>query len=592
MLRVLSLRGKHIGCHLIPTSTSASAAKLGNASFEQTIWLAPCHRGVASNTSDGSRDSQTSWAAYAAIASAASGLAALWVAQNIGKVGVDTSLLGLAATAHCEAERRPTFSKQEVAKHRNKKDRVWVTHGSGVYDITDFIDGHPGGSQRIMMAAGGSIDTFWSMYRQHQTKEVQAMLEQYRIGDLEGGEAEQDQGDPYAEEPERHPALVVRSDKPFNAETPRVLLGEQQNTPNNLFYVRHHLPVPHVTAEEYRLQIEGEGVRAVTLTLDDLKTKFKHHTVAATLQCTGNRRHELKMIKNMAGLDWDIGAIGNAEWTGVLLKDVLQYAGFDPEKSPDIQHIQFEGYDNDGAGTMYGASIPILRANNKHYDVILAFEMNGEPLPADHGYPVRLVTPGITGARAVKWLKKVIPSRRESQVLWQQRDYKSFNPGVGPDDVDWSSAPAIQDTPVQSAITDPPSGAIVEDGEEDLTVRGYAWSGGGNGIVRVDVTLDGGATWTSADLQQHDRPQKRGSAWAWTLWEASLPLKDADRSKPLEVAVRAIDGSYNTQPEDCAPIWNVRGVLNNSWHRVQLRWGSPVDEGEDEDSEGIYSSTQ
>lgn len=585
MLRALSLRCSYLSGNFAPARTALCRAD----SVASNNCLTADARSLTSSAPQDVYDSRRGWAATCTVlVAAASGLAALLASHRNKSFGVNTSLFGIA-TAQCEAEVRPLFSKQEVAKHKTKRDGIWVTYKNGVYDVTNFIDGHPGGSQRIMMAAGGGIDTFWSMYQQHQTKDVREMLEQYRIGDLEGGAGEVPQGDPYGGEPERHPALVVRSDKPFNAETPRVLLGEQQNTPNELFYVRHHLPVPHVTAEEYRLQIEGEGVRAVTLTLEDLKTKFKHHNVAVTLQCTGNRRHELKLIKNMAGLDWDVGAIGNAEWTGVLLKDVLQYAGFDPEKSSEVEHIQFEGYDNDGAGTMYGASIPVHRATNAHFDVLLAFEMNGQPLSADHGYPVRVVTPGITGARAVKWVRKVIPSRRESQALWQQRDYKSFNPGVGVDDVDWSSAPAIQDTPVQSAITDPPSGAVIEEGEEELPMRGYAWSGGGNGIVRVDVTMDGGATWTSADLRPHDNPQKRGSAWAWTLWEVVLDLKDADRSKPLEVAVRAIDGAYNAQPEDTAPLWNLRGVLNNAWHRVELRWGPIVDE--DENPEGLHASS-
>jgi len=494
-------------------------------------------------------------------------------------------------TARCEDAERKQYTKEEVAKHKTKKDRIWVTYKSGVYDITEFVEGHPGGSKRIMMAAGSSIDPFWSMYQQHQTKEVRSILEQYRIGDLEGGAVDEGSvGDPYAEEPDRHPALLVRSQKPFNAETPRVLLGEQLNTPNDLFYVRHHLPVPHISAEDYRLHVEGEGVRAVTLTLEDLKTKFKRHTVAAAMQCTGNRRHELKMVKNMAGLDWDLGAIGNAEWSGVRLSDVLKYAGFDSDQSPEVEHVQFEGYDNDGAGTVYGASIPVHRAVNSHFDVLLAFEMNGEPLPVDHGYPVRVVTPGITGARAVKWVKKIIPARNESPSQWQQRDYKSFNPAVGPDDVDWSSAPAIQDVPVQSAITDPPSGSPVDPDEDELVVKGYAWSGAGNGIIRVDVTLDGGRSWTSADLMQHGIPQKRGSAWAWTLWEATIPLAGADRSQPLEVAVRAVDGSYNTQPEEAAPLWNLRGVLNNAWHRVTLRWGVEDEEAK-ENPEGLRTES-
>jgi sulfite oxidase len=505
----------------------------------------------------------------------------LWAwQQQAGLPPAAPPYLGLN-TAHCKAEHR-SYTKDEVAKHKTKQDRIWVTYKDGVYDITDFVEGHPGGSARIMMAAGSSIDPFWSMYRQHQNPEVNKILEQHRIGSLEGGAAQVEVQDPYQNEPERHPALIVRSAKPFNAETPRVLLGEQLNTPNELFYVRHHLPVPHIKADDYRLTIEGEGCRSVHLTLDDLKSKFKKHTVAAALQCTGNRRHELKEIKEVQGLDWDVGAIGNAAWSGVRLSDVLKYAGFDLEESPEVEHIQFEGYDNDGAGTSYGASIPVQRAVYPHYDVLLAYEMNGQELPQDHGYPVRVVTPGITGARAVKWVKRISPARQESQSQWQQRDYKSFNPGVGWDDVDWSSAPAIQDVPVTSAITDPPAGASIDPDEDEVSLKGYAWSGSGNGIIRVDITADGGKSWTSANLQHHELGQKRGSEWAWTLWDVTLPLEKADRSKPLQLAVRAVDAAYNAQPESAAPIWNLRGVLCNSWHRVELDWRNESDVGQEQ----------
>jgi sulfite oxidase len=162
-----------------------------------------------------------------------------------------------------------------------------VTYKDGVYDVTDFLDMHPGGAQRLMLAAGGAIDPFWAMYAQHNTAEVQQMLEGYRIGKLvhdsrhmlpsetsrpaclnmqvviasprpgraqAGGAPMQQVADPYANEPKRHPALVVRSQQPFNAETPVDVLGTAKLTPNELFYVRNHLPVPHVDAATWTVR--------------------------------------------------------------------------------------------------------------------------------------------------------------------------------------------------------------------------------------------------------------------------------------------------------------------------------------------------
>lgn len=186
----------------------------------------------------------------------------------------------------------PTFTKQEVSKHRTKDSGIWVTYKDGVYDVTQWADIHPGGAQRLMLAAGGAIDPFWAMYAQHNTDQVKEILEEYRIGNLEGGATPVE--DPYANEPkDRHPSLSVRSRTPLNAETPMELLAEALITPNDLFYIRNHLPVPDIDEKEYKLEVGGDGVKSVKLSLEDLKTKFKKHTVVATVQCAGNRRKDL-----------------------------------------------------------------------------------------------------------------------------------------------------------------------------------------------------------------------------------------------------------------------------------------------------------
>ncbi|MEW5307520.1 MAG: hypothetical protein WDW36_009909 [Sanguina aurantia] len=465
----------------------------------------------------------------------------------------------------------PRYSREEVSKHKTREAGVWVTYKDGVYDVTKWLDLHPGGAGKIMLAAGGAVDPFWAMYQQHQKAEVKAMLEEYKIGELEGdGGPAPVYSDPYAKEPPRHPALISRSSNPCNAETPPSLLTANAITPTDFFYVRNHLPVPTVDADAYRLRVEGEGLRTMDLTLEALKTKFKKHTITATIQCAGNRRDEMNKIKAVKGLEWDTGVIGTATWSGVWLRDVLAYAGLDEDVDSSVAaHIHFVGLDSDStSGEVYGTSIPIDKALGRHGDVLLAYEMNGQPLSRDHGFPVRAVVPGTVGARNVKWLGKIISSPEESRSHWQQRDYKCFNPQVDWDTVDWASAPAIQEMPVTSAICEPAPNSVLSVHDDELTVRGYAWSGGGRGIARVDVSVDGGKTWAAAEMKAPNQVQNR--VWAWTLWQATLPMPKGLGARDMVVTCKATDTAYNTQPDTVAAIWNLRGCNNNAWHSVPV----------------------
>jgi sulfite oxidase len=217
---------------------------------------------------------------------------------------------------------------------------------------------------------------------------------------------------------------------------------------------------------------------------------------------------------------------------------------------------------------------------------------------------------GIVGARSVKWLDKIVVSGRESNAHWQQKDYKGFQPAVDWADVKWDSAPAIQTLPVTSAICEPTPDMPAHD-EDDITVKGYAISGGGHAVVRVDVSADGGKSWITADLKPSPTgrvhapadgslipleqwPTKTAMtgaqlaerAWAWTQWEAQVPLTKEMRAKAcaskiggkscqLELISRAVDSAYNNQPDTVAPIWNLRGVVNNAWHRTHIEVSPP-----------------
>ncbi|EEZ97850.1 sulfite oxidase, mitochondrial [Tribolium castaneum] len=462
----------------------------------------------------------------------------------------------------------PYYSLQDVSQHCNKDTRIWVTYKEGVYDITDFVEGHPGGDQ-ILLAAGSSVEPFWMLYAVHNNPHVWEILETLRIGNVtkeDAGKLTENMSDPYSTDPKRHPVLHPASVKPFNAETPPFLLVQQFITPNELFYVRNHLPVPKVDPETYELEIEIEGKnKTLSLTLDELK-KLPRHTITATIMCAGNRRSEMTKVKPVKGLSWGAAAVGNATWTGVRLRDVLALAGVDEDAA--FKHVQFEGLDFDPTGKTYGASIPFWKAASKRGDVILAFEMNGVPIPRDHGFPVRVIVPGTVGARNVKWLARIIVSEKESDSHWQQNDYKGFSPSTDWDTVDFTKSPAIQELPVISAICQPSEGQTVQTDDGHILVKGYAWSGGGQKIVRVDVTLDEGDTWHVANLDHQDTAEPP-QHWSWTLWSARIPVKPG--TKTVQIWAKAVDSCYNTQPESFKNIWNLRGVLSNAYHRVTVK---------------------
>ncbi len=161
--------------------------------------------------------------------------------------------------------------------------------------------------EKILLAAGGPIEPFWSIYTIHKTKEVREILDSFLIGkikkgDIKGGdELMFDIPKPYKDEPVRHPAFVINSLAPFDAETPPELLMDNDKTPNNIFYVRNHLPVPTITKEEYKLYINASGKKGLEFSFEDLKNKFKKTTIVATLQCAGNRRAEMGKHRKIYG---------------------------------------------------------------------------------------------------------------------------------------------------------------------------------------------------------------------------------------------------------------------------------------------------
>ncbi|XP_053681215.1 sulfite oxidase, mitochondrial [Anopheles nili] len=462
----------------------------------------------------------------------------------------------------------PEYTMDEIVKHNSPSSGIWVTYGVGVYDITKFVPKHPG-SDKVMLAAGGAIDPFWHIFQQHNTEEVLSLLESFRIGNLRPDDVvgTKDLHDPWSTEPKRHPILKPATLKPFNAEPPASILVDSFVTPTQFFYVRNHLPVPDVDVKSYELELENEKTgKGKTIHFKDI-LNYPKHSVTATIMCGGNRRSEMMDVKPIKGLPWGAAAVGNAEWSGAKLCDVLRDMGV--REGDDEGHVQFEGLDTDPTSTPYGASIPLAKAMDPRGDVILAYEMNGQPLNRDHGYPIRVIVPGVVGSRNVKWLGKIVVSRNESTSHWQQNDYKSFSPSTDWDTVDFKTAPAIQNMPVTSAICTPATGEKLAGKDGFVTVKGYAWSGGGSAIVRVDVSADGGKTWTVAKLDETEKGTGPGRHWSWSLWSADVPVKPGQKGA-VEILSKAVDSNYNTQPESFTNIWNLRGVVGNAYSRVKV----------------------
>ncbi|KAF2191851.1 sulfite oxidase [Zopfia rhizophila CBS 207.26] len=336
-------------------------------------------------------------------------------------------------------------------------------------------------------------------------------------------------------------------------------------------YDRNHGPIPHLNASTHRVSIYGSVKNQLSLSIDDLK-RLPQHTVICALQCAGNRRHTMRTkLKEVSGIDWFDGAVMNCEWTGPLLRDVLLKSGINLTKDRlKNAHVAFACFQTPCQDDeWYGASIPLSRALNPDAEVILALEMNGKELTPNHGYPVRVVTPGIAGARSVKWLDRITVQTTESTNFYQQHDYKILPPEADCAEKAkeyWSRVPAIQDMPVNSVIGLPkPDSTITRDTDGKVEVRGYALPSGEDGpVVRVEVSVDEGKTWTDAELLgAHEADAGVSLRWAWCLWRARVAIEKGNNRR---IVSRATDKGGNVQ-EKC-PKWNFRGVAYNGYGEV------------------------
>jgi len=350
--------------------------------------------------------------------------------------------------------------------------------------------------------------------------------------------------------------LIILQEQPLNAEPPGDLLRQSFLTPQERFYVRTHGSIPAVDLASYRLLITGMVQRKRELSLDELRSMSPARTVTATLECAGNRRDELMAVKPIPGeVPWRADVISTAKWRGIPLREVLRAVGVEAH----ARYVAFTSLDEaqfEGEKVHFGSSIALEKALSP--DVLLAYEMNDEPLTPEHGYPLRVIVPGYIGARSVKWLREIRLQEHISTNPYQARDYKIFPPEITAKTVDWSCGKTIEDLTLNAVINIPQEGETLAAGP--TRIQGYAIAGEESPVERVELTVDGGKTWTTANIVE------RADPYAWCFWEATLVLPPGD----CQIIVRAWDTSKHTQPEDVRQLWNFKGYMNNAWHGVNI----------------------
>jgi DMSO/TMAO reductase YedYZ molybdopterin-dependent catalytic subunit len=347
--------------------------------------------------------------------------------------------------------------------------------------------------------------------------------------------------------------LIKRAYRPPNYETP-IDFFREPITPNNAFFVRYHLAsIPHVDAKTWRLKVGGDAAKqSFELSLDQLRKDFHAAEVVAVCQCSGNRRG--MFVPHVQGVEWGVGAMGNARWTGVRLRDVLQKAGL----ADNAVEIAFDGADGPAmpATPDFVKSLPVDRAMDEN--TLIAFEMNGKPLPHLNGFPARLIVPGWTGTYWIKHITSVEARTKPFDGFWMKSAYRIPAGLFTVDPFKTQETPQnqpITDMVVNSLVTSIFDGQRVKRGQM-VEVAGVAWDGG-RGIRDVEVSVDDGRSWYLALLgKDYGRYSFRSFSYKFRVGEAPI------------VRVRAYNTRGDTQVEKL--IANPAGYHHNVIPRIRL----------------------
>lgn len=387
----------------------------------------------------------------------------------------------------------------------------------------------------------------------------------------------------------RDPRLIrLTGVHPFNVEAPLTdLFNEGFLTSPELFYVRNHGPVPQVRDEDipdWEFTVEGLVEKPMTISLRQLISDYEQVTCPITLVCAGNRRKEQNMVRKSKGFSWGAAGLSTALFTGVIMSDVIKRA----KPLRKGKYLCMEGADKLPNG-FYGTSVKMNWVMDPNRGFMFSYKMNGEMLRPDHGKPLRVVIPGQIGGRSVKWLKKLIVTDAPSDNWYHIYDNRVLPTMVSPEESankpEWwaDDRYAIYDLSPNSAICYPQhEEQICVTGESSTyNARGYAYSGGGRRITRVEVSLDKGKSWRLAIIEYAEDKYRevekdlyggrldmswRETSFCWCFWSIGLARSELANAKDL--FVRAMDESMNMQPRDM--YWSVLGMMNNPWFRVTI----------------------
>ncbi|KAJ1484527.1 NAD(P)H-nitrate reductase [Baffinella frigidus] len=337
----------------------------------------------------------------------------------------------------------------------------------------------------------------------------------------------------------RHPSMIRLTGRhPYNVEAPLPKLIDQgMITPPALHFVRDHGAVPQLDWDTHSIEISGLVEKPLTITMQDIVDMPNKKTFPVTVTCAGNRRKEQNMTKQTVGFNWGPAGTSCSNWTGVPLRDFLIKAGV-KTRAEGANFVCFEGADKLPNG-FYGTSLPYDHAMDPLRDVIIAYEQNGERLMPDHGYPVRMIIPGWIGGRMVKWLTKIMVTEKESDNYYHFFDNRILPPQV-----------------IQLATA-----------ASKYTMRGYAYTGGGRRVGRVEISFDSGDTW-DLSVMKHLPDSPGGYNWCWCFWTYEADVSQLLAAANGELRVRAWDGGSNTQPDRLT--WNVMGMGNNPHFKVKV----------------------
>lgn len=358
--------------------------------------------------------------------------------------------------------------------------------------------------------------------------------------------------------PGKTPELVVLGDRPLVAETPAHLLDDEV-TPTSVHFIRNNGQIPESPADPaaWELTIDGEVSTPLTLKLGELKERFENVTHSLVLECGGNGRTQF--VPPARGNPWTTGGVGCARWSGVRLKDVLEAAG--PKRSAiyTAHHGADPHLSGDPEKVALSRGIRLEKALEPH--TLLAFTMNGEPIPNVHGGPLRLLVPGWTGSASQKWLTRV--QLRDREHNGQGMTGTSYRLPVAPivpgTDHKGEGFRILESMPVKSLITSPADGTRPPTGTRELEVRGHAWAGDLT-VEEVLVSIDFGQTWQKAELRDSI------NRYAWQRWSTRVELPTHGY---YEIWARAVDSNGTSQPF-AAPNWNPGGYGGNAYHRIAI----------------------